>query len=460
MVPGTKAMDATAEESSREVRTDDRPAVMSDNRREILAGATTFMTMAYIIIVNPIILSAAGMPFGPTMVATIIVAGVATLACGLYAKKPFAMAPYMGENAFFAYAVVLGLGVTWNAALGAVFIAGLLFLLISVSGWRKTLLDSIPPFLSAAWGVALGLFLLFIGLANAGIAVPGSPGAPVQIGDLARPEIVLVFIGIAVTLFLHLKKVPGSILIGMGAMLALGFLLGGLGIGTDLPSSVPSPFGPIPDWGEVLFQLDIAGALNLTLLPVILVMFMMDFFDTAGTILGLGSKAGMLDEKGRMSGIDRVMQVDAASTVVGGLFGTSTAGTFVESASGLEQGGRTGKTAVVAGLLFLSMLALTPFFGGIPTGFLGIVAAPALVVVGISMMTPIKKIDFDDMPQAITVVLTIAFMLFTFNIGFGLAIGLIAYPLAMVASGRKSELNRTIWLLFALGLMLFAAYPY
>jgi len=435
-------------------------ALKLDDRREIIAGATIFMTMAYIIIINPVILSAAGIPFGPAMVATIMVAGIATLACGLYAKRPFALAPYMGENAFLAYSVVIALSVTWNVALGAVFIAGLLFLLFSLSGLRRTLLDAIPPFLSATWGVAIGLFLLFIGLANAGISLPGVPGAPLAIGDLARPEVIVVLIGIAVTLYLHIKKVVGSVLLGMAVTLALGFILGGLGYGTTLPTEVPSLFGPIPDWGEVLFKMDVVGALNLTILPIILVMFLMDFLDTAGTVLGIGAKAGFLDAKETLPGMTKVVQVDAAATVMAGVFGTSTTGVFIESATGIEQGGRTGRTAVVAGLLFLGMLALTPFFAGIPSGFLGMAAAPALVVVGISMMSPIKKIDFEDMTQAIPAVLTIAFMLFTFNIGFGLAIGLISYPLAMVASGRRKELSRLSWLLFALGALLFVIYPY
>lgn len=425
-----------------------------------MAGATIFMTMSYIIIVNPVILSAAGMPFGPAMVATILAAGVATLLCGLYAKKPFALAPYMGENAFFAYSVVLALGVTWNVGLGAVFIAGLVFLAFSLSGLRRTLVDAIPPFLSSAWGVSIGLFLIFIGLANSGISVPGVPGAPLQIGDLAQPEVIIVFIGILVTLYLHLKKVVGSLLLGMVVMLVLGFGLGALGYGTSLPTEVPSLFGPIPDWGEVLLKMDVAGALNLTLLPVIIVMFLMDFLDTAGTVLGLGAKADMLDEKGRLPGMEKVMQVDASATVIGGVFGTSTTGVFVESASGVEQGGRTGKTAIVAGALFLAMLALTPFFAGIPSGFLSVVVAPALVVVGISMMTPIKNIDFEDMTNAIPAVLTIALMVFTFNIGFGLAIGLIAYPLTMAASGRRKELSKLNWLLLGLGALLFICYPY
>ncbi|MDD1772448.1 MAG: NCS2 family permease [Methanomassiliicoccales archaeon] len=432
----------------------------TENRREIVAGATIFMTMAYIIIVNPVILSAAGIPFGAAMVATIVTAGVATLMCGIIAKRPFGMAPYMGENAFFAYSVVLAMSIAWTVALGAVFIAGVLFLIFSLSGWRRSALNAIPPFLTSVWGVSIGLFLLFIGLANAGISVPGIPGAPVDIGDLAQPEIIIVVIGIAVTLFLHLKKVVGSILIGTVVTMALGFIVGGMGYGTVLPSEVPSFFGPIPDWGEVFLQMDISGALAVNMIPIILVLFLMDFMDTTGTILGLSAKAGFLDYEGRLPKNDRTIQVDAASTVLAGAFGTSTTGTFVESATGIEQGGRTGKTAIVAGVLFLAMLALTPFFSSIPTGFLALIAAPALVVVGISMTSPIKNIDFEDMTQAIPAVLTIAFMLFTFNIGFGMSVGLISYPLVMTASGRRKEMSRLTWVLGGLGLLLFAFYPY
>lgn len=435
----------------------------SENQREIIAGATIFMTMAYIIIVNPVILSAAGMPFGAAMVATIVTAGVATLMCGIIAKRPFGMAPYMGENAFFAYSVVIGLGIAWSVALGAVFIAGVLFLIFSLSGLRRTTINAVPPFLIYVWGASIGLFLLFIGLANAGISVPGVPGAPVDIGDLAQPEIIIVVIGIAVTLFLHLRKVVGSILIGTVVTMGLGFIVGSMGYGTILPTEVPSLFGEMPDWGEVLFQMDVPGALALNMIPIILVLFLMDFMDTTGTILGLSAKAGFLDYEGRLPKWDKTIQVDAATTVMAGAFGTSTTGTFVESATGIEQGGRTGKTAIVAGVLFLVMLAFTPFFTSLShdsSGFLALIAAPALVVVGISMTSPIKKIDFDDMTQAIPAVLTIAFMLFTFNIGFGMSVGLISYPLVMTASGRRKELSKLTWVLGGLGLLLFAIYPY
>lgn len=429
-------------------------------RIEVIAGTTTFLTMAYIMIINPVILTAAGMPFGPVMVATILVAAVATILTGLYANRPFCMAPYMGENAFFAYSVVIALSVTWNAALGAVFLAGMMFVILSFSGLRRSLIDAIPRFLSASWAIAIGLFIMFIGLANAGIAVPGVPGAPVKIGDFATIEVQLCIFGILLTLVLYAKKVVGAILIGTVVMLSAGFVLGAMGLGTQLPHTIPDPFGPIPDWGQVAFHMDIGGALTATLIPIILVMFIMDFLDTTGTIMGLGAKAGFLDKEGRLPQVEKVLQVDAASTAIAGVFGTTTSGAFIESATGIEQGGRTGLTALVCGVLFLVMLAFTPFFAGLPIGFLQIAAAPALVVVGISMFTPIANIDFSDMAQAIPCVLTIAFMLFTFNIGFGLAVGLVTYPLIMVAMGRARQVPRLMYALAALGAVLFLVYPY
>ncbi|RLI26695.1 MAG: NCS2 family permease [Candidatus Hecatellales archaeon] len=417
--------------------------------------------MAYIIIVNPVILHNAGMPLGPVMVATIMAAAVATILTGVYAKRPFAMAPYMGENAFFAFAVVAALGVTWNVALAAVFVAGIIFFLISISGLRRVLVEAIPPFLAASWAVAIGLFLMFIGLANAGVSLPGIPGAPVTLGNFSKPEVIIAFIGIALTLLLYVKKVPGSILLGIIITMALGFAVGAAGFGEVLPRKVPSLVGPLPNWGEVLFKLDFAGlASTLILIPIIVVMFLMDFLDTAGTVMGLAARAGFLNEKGRFPGVEKVMHVDSLATILGALFGTSTTGTYIESATGIEQGGRTGLTAIVTGLLFLAALAFTPFFSGLPPGFLQLAAAPALVTVGILMMTPIRMINFEDVAQAIPATLTIAFMLFTYNIGFGLAVGLVAYPLVMAATGRRKQVHPLMWVLWVLGVLLFLIYPY
>ena len=430
-------------------------------RVEVIAGITTFLAMAYIIIVNPVILNAAGMPLGPAMVATIVTASLASILTGLYARKPYAMAPYMGENAFFAFAVVIALGVTWMVALGAVFVAGVIFFAISVSGARKLLLESIPPFLAASWGVAIGLFLAFIGLANAGISVPGIPGAPVGLGNFTRPEVLLAFVGIGVSLFLYVKRVPGSILIGIVLTIILGFAAGASGFGDHLPEKVPSPLGPIPDWSEVLFKMDFAGLASAAfMIPVIVVMFLMDFLDTTGTVMGLGSREGTINGKGRFPGVEKVMHIDSLSTMLGAIFGTSTTGVYIESAAGIEQGGRTGVTAVVVGLMFLASLALTPFFSNLPTGFLQLAAAPALVTVGVLMMRPIKMIDFDDVTQAIPATLTIAFMLFTFNIGFGLAVGIVSYPVLMAAVGKRRQVKPLMWVLFILGVLLFLIFPY
>lgn len=434
---------------------------MSNVKVEVVAGITTFLAMSYIIIVNPVILHNAGLPLGPAMVATIMAAAVATILTGVYTKRPFAMAPYMGENAFFTYAVVLALGVSWSVALGAVFVAGLIFLVVTLAGVRKAVTEAIPPFLSASWAVAIGLFLLFIGMANAGISLPGIPGAPVVAGNFSSLNVIVVLVGLVVTLYLLIKRVLGSILIGIVVTMVLGFILGFLGFGESFPKAVPQVFGPLPNWGEVFLKLDIVGALStVVLIPIIAVMFLMDFLDTTGTVIGLGAKAGFLDEKGRLPGVEKVMYVDALATVFGAIFGTSTTGTYIESATGIEQGGRTGLTAIVTGLLFLVALIFTPFFSGIPPSFLQLIAAPALITVGILMMAPIKMIDFSDLTQAIPATLTIAFMLFTYNIGFGLAAGLVAYPLAKTAAGRRNEVHPLAWVLWVLGVLLFIVYPY
>lgn len=430
-------------------------------RTEVIAGATIFMTMLYIVIVNPSILSFAGMPFGPVMVATIMAAAVGCIACGLYANRPFAMAPYMGENAFFAFTMVLAFGFVWKQALAGIFIAGILFILLTLSGLRKKLVAAIPPFLSASWAVAIGLFILFIGLANAGISLPGIPSAPVTVGDFTTAEILLVLLGTAVAGFLLVRKIKGALLIGILVTLFVGLGLGVAGYGTALPREIPSLTGAFPDWGEVFLKFDFTDIISTSMISLIIVVFLMDFLDTMGTLIGLGSKAGFLDKKGRLPQVEKPMLVDASVTALGAIFGTSTTGAYIESASGIESGGRTGLTAVTTGILFLAMLLVTPFFAGlydISPGFLQLAVAPALIIVGVLMMTPLKMINFDDLTQALPAVLTIAMMIFTFNIGFGLATGIVVYPLVKVAAGRGKEVHPWAWGLFVVGVLLFVSY--
>ncbi len=425
-------------------------------KTEIIAGATTFLAMAYILIVNPTILSISGMPFGPLIIATIIAAAFATILTGVYAKRPFAMAPYMGENVLFTFSIVLALGVTWQEALGAVFWGGVIFLIVTLLGVRTILAKAVPRFLAASWSIGIGLFLMFVGFASAGISIPGVPGAPVKIGNLLDVHVLVALAGVVITLALLVKKVPGSILIGIVSTMILAYLSG-----ITVTSPEASSLG-FPNWGEVLGKFDPVGALmNPALIPVILVLFLVDTFDTMGTVLGLGLKAGFIKgDQADDPGLEKVFHVDALATVLGAVFGTSTVGTYIESATGIEEGGRTGLTSLVTGLLFLAMLPLAPVIAILNPGFLQLASAPALIAVGILMMSVVQHIDFTDIVQVIPTVITMAFMLFTYNIALGIAAGLVAYPLTALVAGRGKEVHPVAWILLAIAILLFIFYPY
>lgn len=430
-------------------------------KTEVIAGATTFMTMLYIVIVNPAILSIAGMPFGPVMVGTIMAAAIACIACGLYSNRPFAMAPYMGENAFFVFTMVIAFGFVWQQALAGIFIAGIIFMIFTLSGLRTKLIAAIPPFLSVTWAAAIGLFIMFIGFASAGISLPGIPGAPVTVGNFATVEILLVILGTGVIGYLLVRKIKGALLIGVIVTLIAGLGLGLAGFGTALPREIPSIIGAFPDWGEVFLKFDFTDIVSTSMISLIVVVFLMDFLDTMGGVIGLSAKAGFLDKKGRLPGIKKVMLVDAVATTFGSIFGTSTTGVYLESAAGIETGGRTGLTAVTTGILFLAVILVTPFFAGlfgIAPGFLQLAVAPALIIIGVLMMAPLKMVNFDDYTEALPAVLTIAMIIFTFNIGFGLAAGIVIYPLVKVAAGRGKEVNPWAWALFVVGVLLFVSY--
>ncbi len=425
-------------------------------RTEVIAGATTFLAMAYILIVNPTILSLSGMPFGPLIIATIIAAAFATILTGVYAKRPFAMAPYMGENVLFTFSIVLALGVTWQEALGAVFWGGVIFLVVTLLGVRTILAKAVPRFLAASWSIGIGLFLMFVGFASAGISIPGVPGAPVKIGNLLDVHVLVALAGVVITLALLVKKIPGSILIGIISTMILAYLTG---ITVTSPEATSLGF---PNWGEVLGKFDPVKALmNPVLIPIILVLFLVDTFDTMGTVLGLGLKAGFIKEnQADDPGLEKVFHVDALATVLGAVFGTSTVGTYIESATGIEEGGRTGLTSLVTGLLFLAMLPLAPVIAVLNPGFLQLASAPALIAVGILMMSVVRHIDFTDIVQVVPTVITMAFMLFTYNIALGIAAGLVAYPLTALVAGKGKEVHPVAWILLAIAILLFIFYPY
>ena len=418
-------------------------------KQEIIAGATTFLTMSYIIIVNPKILEAAGIPFGPSMVATILSAFFGTLIMGVYAKRPFAIAPYMGENAFIAYTVVQVLGYSWQTALGAIFISGVLFTILTLFKIRSWLANSIPESLKLGFSVGIGLFITFIGLNQTGIVELGVQGAPVHIGNFHETSVLLAIISFLLIGILMIKKVNGAIIIGILIITIISMITGT----SDLPDKLIST---PPDISPIFLQLDIAGALSWGFFSVILTVFVLDFADTMGTLLGLSYKANLLDENGELPEIEKPMLCDALATIAGSLLGTTTTGAYLESATGIEAGGRTGFTAVVAAFLFLSALFFTPLFAAVPASAYG----PALIIVGMLMISPIKNLNFDDLTDVIPFFVMIALMSFSFNLGIGLTAGFLTYVIIKSFAGRFDEISVGMWVLGGFSLLFFIFYPY
>lgn len=418
-------------------------------RTEIVAGITTFMTMSYIVVVNPKILEAAGIPVGASMVATILTAAFGTLIMGIYARRPFAIAPYMGENAFIAYTVVVLLGYSWQAALGAVFIGGILFILLTILRLRQWLVDAIPEGLRYSFAVGIGLFMTFIGLNVTGIVVLGTPGAPVKIGPLTSPPVLLAVLGFLIISVLLLRKVPGAIFVGIVIITVVAFVL--------KIASPPHAWLSLPPTLEPTFlKLDILGALNWKFFSIVLTVFVMAFVDTMGTLIGVSSRAGYLDEKGNLPEIEKPMMADALATTFAALAGTTTAGAYIESAAGIEAGGRTGFSAVVTACLFLLSLFFAPFLTAVPAQAYG----PALIAVGYLMLKPISKINLSDYTELFPAFAVVVLMSFTYNIGVGITAGFVLYPFFKVSAGRQKEVRPGLWVLGALSLVFYVFYPY
>lgn len=402
-------------------------------RTELLAGFTTFLTMAYILAVNPDILSAAGMDRGAVFTATALSACVATLVMALAANLPFALAPGMGLNAFFAYTVCLGMGHTWQFALTAVFIEGLIFVILTACNVREWLIHAIPHSLKQAISVGIGVFIAFIGLQNAGVLV-SNPATLISLVDMkdagAHPGPILALVTVCVVALLLARKVRGALLIGM-----LMATLAGIPLGvTTLPDAFDwSP----PSLAPLLFQFEWGEVFTADMLVVVFTFLFMDLFDTLGTLIGVSTKAGMLDEDGRIPRVKPALFADAIGTTMGAVLGTSTVTTYVESASGVAEGGRTGLTALSTSVCFLLALVLAPVFLMIPPA----ATASALVVVGAMMMTPIASIRMDDMSELVPVFLTVTMIPFTYSIAEGIAFGMISYVVIKVGSGRWKDLN-------------------
>lgn len=418
-------------------------------RGEVMAGVVTFLTMAYVIVVNPVVLAGAGIPRAASVTATILTAAVGTLIMGLYARRPFAVAPYMGENAFITFTVVLGMGVPWRVALGAIFLAGLLFTVLTLLGVRRWMADAIPRSLKHAVAVAIGLFLTFIGLNQTGVVALGAPGAPVTLGNLGSPATLTAIAGFALTVWLQARRVHGALLVGIVATTVLSFVAGV----TPLPETVIS--AP-PSLAPIAGALDIRGALTLQALPVVVIIFVLAFVDTLGTLLALGAQAGLLDERGNLPDLERPMLVDAVANLVAPALGTTTSGAYVESAAGIAEGGRTGVVALTVAGLFLVSLVLAPLATAVPLHAAGV----AMVALGGLMLRPVTRLDFDDPTELIPAFLTIVLVSFTFNIGVGMTAGLLAYPLLKVATGRGREVPAPLWVLAALSLLFYLVYPY
>jgi len=417
-------------------------------RQETLAGVTTFLTMAYIIVVNPSILAVAGIPKEPQVTATILAAVIGCLVMAFWAKRPFAIAPYMSENAFVAFVVVKGMGYTWQVALGAVFWAGVAFLVLTLFKVRSWLAESIPMTLKAAFAVGIGLFLTFIGLNEVGLVALGVPGAPVKLGNIAEPTVLLAMGGFLLTVVLMARKVSAALLYGILATTVASVLLGI----TRLPAS---PVSLPPSLEPILLKLDIAGTLQPGIFPIVLVIFMMAFLDTIGTLLGLSMRADLLDKNGNLPEIEKPMLADAVATTIAPLLGTTTTGAYIESAAGIEAGGRTGFTALVVAGLFGLSLFFAPLFTMVPSHAAGI----ALIVIGSLMIQPITHLDFGDFTELIPAFLTVTLMIFTYNIGVGMTAGLLAYPLIKLLTGRAREVKPGVWILALLSLTFFIFMP-
>ncbi len=410
-------------------------------KTETLAGATTFLTMAYIIVVNPAILEAAGIPRGPSTVATILAAFFGTMLMGVYAKRPFAIAPYMGENAFIAYTVVAVLGYSWQTALGAIFIGGVLFTILTLTGARGWLAGCIPGGLKIAFTVGIGLFLCFIGLNETGLVVIGTPDAPVTIGDLSSTTSLLAVGGLFLMIILQSLKVKGFLLISILTVTAAAFLTKA----SPLPTAIA---GMPPSISGIFLKFNLSAALTWGFISVLLTVFVMDFVDTMGTLLGVSQKAGLLDKNGNLPEIEKPMLCDALATIVGACLGTTTTGTYIESAAGIEEGGRSGFTAVVTSLFFLLALFFTPVLTAVPACAYG----PVLILVGMMMLKPVAGLKFDDITELAPAFLTIVLMSFTYNLGIGMTAGLLTWPLFKLLTGRVSEVPRGLWILSALSL--------
>lgn len=397
-------------------------------RKEVIAGVTTFLTMAYILAVHPSILAAAGMDQGALFTTTIISSVFATLIMAVLAKLPFALAPGMGLNAFFAYTVVLAMGHTWQFALTAVLIEGIIFTIMSVTGLREKIVEALPPILRKAIAPGIGLFIAYIGMSNAGIIV-SNPSTLTVLGDLHSPQVVLAVFGTLLGAILAARKIPGALLISILLTTFIGIPFGV----TQLNGAIDTP----PSIAPIFCQFELDNIFSTDMAVCVLTLFFLDMFDTIGTLIGVATRAKMVDENGKVRNMKQAFMADALGTTVGAMLGTSTVSTFVESASGVEAGGRSGMTSLVTALCFVLALFFAPLFLAIPSA----ATAPALILVGVNMMADVRGIDFLDFRKATPAFLCIVMMPFTASISDGILIGLISYVIIEIGCGKWREVS-------------------
>jgi AGZA family xanthine/uracil permease-like MFS transporter len=435
--------------------------------REVIGGATTFVTMAYIVVVNPAIMAFAGIPIAAGTIATILTAVFGTLLMGLYAKRPIAVAPYMGENAFLAFGL-MALGITWQQRLGTVFVSGLLLLILTLTGMRSWIAKAISPSLKHSFAAGIGFFLAFIGLYESGLITsfvtgmpaeaflkPGSPllrapEVPVKIGEWNQPQVLLAMTGFLIMALALIRKIPAGLFIGMGCTALLAIITGH----GSLPEKfILTPFTGdytlAPLWGE----LDLRSIWSLPFLPILLTLFLMCFLDTLGTLSGLGAATGELDAEGNFPEVEKPMAVDALTNLFAAWVGTSTSGAYIESAAGIREGARTGFASLVTAGLFALTLFFLPWIHVLQG--MTFVYAPALILVGTMMMGSIRKIDFEDWTEGLPSFISIALMVFTYNIANGLITGLVLHPILKLGAGRFRETSTAGWILFGLGMIYF-----
>ncbi len=412
-------------------------------RTEVLAGVTTFLTMAYIIVVNPLILGDAGVPLDGALFATVMVAGVSSILMGLYAKLPLALAPGMGLNAYFAYTLVLGQGLSWQTALAAVFVSGLVFIALSWPGWnvRERIVRAVPAGVRIGVAAGIGLFLALIGMVNAGVIV-ASPATVVGFGGFST-SFVLFFVGLVLAAVFLIRKVPGALILSILAVSLLAFLAQSVGW-LEGAVFVPTALVAAPSLSTFL-QLDLVAVLSASLIAPIFALLFTDMFDSISTFVGVTKVAGLVDEEGHPKNAGKALLVDGISTTISGLFGSSPGTAYIESAAGVEQGGRSGLTAVVAGALFLPFMFVSPLLGLIPA----VATAPVLVLVGLFMMSVLRDVDWSDYEVVVPAFVAMIAIPFTYSITEGIVFGFIAHVVIRVLNGKAGEIGGVLWVIFA-----------